>query len=71
MDTYIWGSEKENIEISPNDFGVKTPYGGWPSGIVVKFTHVLHLDGLGLPVRIPSEDLHMAHQAMLRQGSHV
>ena len=37
---------------------------GWPSGIVVKFTHSA-LKAWGSWVQIPGADLHTAHQATL------
>ena len=38
--------------------------GGWPSGLVVKFTRSAS-EACGLLVQIPHADLHTAHQAML------
>ena len=43
---------------------------GWPGGVVVKFTRSA-LVARGSPVPILGTDLHTAHQAMLRQASHI
>ena len=74
-DTALWPLFVGMFEI----FIIKSPYclenfkkrlRGQPSGVVVKFA-CSALAAWGSLVRIPATDLGTAHQAMLRQASHI